>query len=293
MEKDLGTLDRMEQDAIALEKQGKLREAKQLLSEVLAAHLEDQSGKKKILQVMTAGNLARVMSRLYPTRDALPAPSTPDYKALSEQIKIIRQIVESSDTVEKTTFENLVNLDAFNGLIKMAADKKWDEAERVTKTLLALHDETKGKVTVRVQQKGKEDVKSGLSLNKLATFAIDDSRVIDEARRLADQSGKVLIVIGATGREIEIYSIVEPTKSGNCFIATAAYGSPLAPEVEIFRRFRDGVLLVSSLGKRFVGLYYFVSPPLASLISKHKCLQTLTRRFLLEPILHLITGRGK
>ena len=212
MEKALNTLQQMEQDATALERDGKLREAKQLLNEVLAAHIEDQSGKRKILQVMTAGNLARVISRLYPTRDDLPALGTSDYRDLNEQIKIIRQVVESSDAVEKTTFENLVNPDAFNGLVKMAADKKWDEAERITKQLFALHDETKGKVTVRVQQKGKADIKSGLSLKKLATFPSDDSRAIDEAKRLAELPGKIFIVISATGREIEVYSIGEPTK---------------------------------------------------------------------------------
>jgi tetratricopeptide (TPR) repeat protein len=77
-------------------------------------------------------------------------------------------------------------------------------------------------------------------------------------------------------------------KSGGCFIATATYGSPLSPEVATLRQFRDDVLLCSKLGRAFVNFYYFVSPPLAALISKHKRFQTLTRRFMLEPILHLI-----
>lgn len=81
-------------------------------------------------------------------------------------------------------------------------------------------------------------------------------------------------------------------KSGGCFIATATYGSPLAPEVATLRQFRDDVLLGSKLGRTFVSFYYSLSPPLAALISKHLRLQALTRRFMLEPLLLLIKKGG-
>jgi hypothetical protein len=81
------------------------------------------------------------------------------------------------------------------------------------------------------------------------------------------------------------------TSGGPCFIATAVYGSPLAPEVFAFRHFRDQVLLTSRLGRYLVDLYYFSSPPLASLISKHQNLQALTRWLLLEPILYFLKIR--
>lgn len=85
----------------------------------------------------------------------------------------------------------------------------------------------------------------------------------------------------------------EKPKKGGCFIATASYGSPLAPEVTTLRQFRDEVLLSSKVGRAFVAFYYFVSPPLASLISRHSHLQAATRRFLLEPILYFIKKGGK
>lgn len=78
------------------------------------------------------------------------------------------------------------------------------------------------------------------------------------------------------------------TLSKKCFIATAACGSPLAPEVIILSRFRDEVLLDSMFGKAFVEFYYFVSPPLASLITKTEFLRAATRSILIAPILRLL-----
>jgi hypothetical protein len=82
--------------------------------------------------------------------------------------------------------------------------------------------------------------------------------------------------------------IENPPKKGMCFVATAAYGSPLAPEVVLLSRFRDEVLLSSKWGTLFVNLYYFTSPPLARLIAKAQFLRTVTRVLLLKPILRLL-----
>lgn len=80
-------------------------------------------------------------------------------------------------------------------------------------------------------------------------------------------------------------------KTGGCFIATATYGSPAAPEVLTFRQFRDRVLLSSELGAAAVRLYYLVSPPLANVISRHELLRAFTRQVVLEPILRLLKRR--
>lgn len=85
------------------------------------------------------------------------------------------------------------------------------------------------------------------------------------------------------------WATTQSSSSGGCFIATATYGSPLAPEVMVFRRFRDETLLSSPIGIAVVNFYYAISPPLAALIVKSNFLRTATRKLLLEPVLRWLT----
>jgi len=78
------------------------------------------------------------------------------------------------------------------------------------------------------------------------------------------------------------------TPSGGCFIATTAYGTDTAKEIDILREFRDEVLLPNSLGAEFISLYYKTSPPIANFISQHEVLRTAVRVGFVDPIVAIL-----
>ncbi|MFH0871048.1 MAG: fibronectin type III domain-containing protein [bacterium] len=78
---------------------------------------------------------------------------------------------------------------------------------------------------------------------------------------------------------------------GGCFIATAAYGSYMAPEVMALREFRDSRLLTNAPGRAFVRFYYRTSPPVARFIHDHEILRTMAR-WTLTPVIYGVNYPG-
>jgi hypothetical protein len=67
------------------------------------------------------------------------------------------------------------------------------------------------------------------------------------------------------------------TKNSGCFIATAAFGSPLAPQVQLLREVRDTYLLPYGPGRLLVQGYYAVSPAIAGVIDRSETLRAVVR----------------
>jgi peptide/nickel transport system substrate-binding protein len=96
----------------------------------------------------------------------------------------------------------------------------------------------------------------------------------------------------------DTFKIVEPTlvingeienkdevkNNGGCLIATAAFGSELAPQVQILREFRDSKVLSTISGTRFLqvfnALYYSFSPTIADIEKQNQLLQIIIRNSL-------------
>jgi hypothetical protein len=81
------------------------------------------------------------------------------------------------------------------------------------------------------------------------------------------------------------YSITAYFRSPSfCFIATAAYGTPMAGEIQILREFRDEYLLTNPVGATLVEFYYRISPPIAQFITEHHSLKPIVRAALLPAV---------
>jgi len=100
---------------------------------------------------------------------------------------------------------------------------------------------------------------------RIATFKLPTAEEVEEAKgfnqAVADGSG-----------------------GSGCFIATAAFGSPMQPYVKILRSFRNRILLNNSIGKSLVNFYYKYSPPVADGISRHDSLRAMVRIGLLPVV---------
>ena len=95
---------------------------------------------------------------------------------------------------------------------------------------------------------------------------------------------------------VAVFTSDTPPPSGQnpsgCFIATAAYGSEFAPEVQQLRNFRDRKLMTNAAGRQFVRLYYRYSPPLADLIRPYESARASVRLALVPVVWSIANPYG-
>jgi len=72
---------------------------------------------------------------------------------------------------------------------------------------------------------------------------------------------------------------------GPCFIATAAYGSPMADHIDALREVRDTYFLNNAVGTALVDTYYRFSPAVADVVAKSPVLAAAVRIALLPVVL--------
>ena len=140
---------------------------------------------------------------------------------------------------------------------------------------LTIFIESPGKVTISVSN---GDVATVLGETTSGEFTIyhDDYDFMDGtmliANHINDYTLKEWTDVSTFSKNVSTESVKETTsvKSGNgggCLIATATYGSELAPQVQQLRELRDNTLLNTESGTAFLSIfnnvYYSFSPTIA------------------------------
>ncbi len=131
-------------------------------------------------------------------------------------------------------------------------------------------------------------VSGGIIENKLSGFKNGVTYSCHAA--VQDEAGNIGLFFkaGATGcptgtpanicRQVTPDSVIGLfSEDTNCFIATAAYGSPFESQVKLLREFRNKYLLTNTVGRTFVRFYYAVSPPIARWIALDPHRKQVTR----------------
>jgi hypothetical protein len=111
------------------------------------------------------------------------------------------------------------------------------------------------------------------------TSAIGDlapqTRYYVGVRATNDANKHGAIAVAEVTTTVRTFATVTP-----CFIATAAYGSPLAREIGVLRQLRDRHLAIHAPGRALIAAYYRVGPPLAKLLQGNEGLRALARSVL-------------
>lgn len=81
-------------------------------------------------------------------------------------------------------------------------------------------------------------------------------------------------------------SQTESNKKTDCFLATAVYGTPQAPEIQVLRTYRDEVLREKWTGRLFIATYERFSPVFAFYIRDHVTGKSWVRNHIVEPSVH-------
>lgn len=105
--------------------------------------------------------------------------------------------------------------------------------------------------------------------------SVDEATIVSDFIDVSTSSTAVQNQYMATPGEV--IGLLDKQK---CFVATAAFGSPMNDHVVNLRKFRDQVLVNNSWGKNFVRFYYRNSTKWAHFIDQHEILKPIVRGLL-------------
>ncbi len=169
---------------------------------------------------------------------------------------------------------------------------------------ILLNPSSTGSVAVTVKWiKGSGTVQlSASGLPSDAKVRFNPQNLSEGTSSLVIQAGRTtgtftVVVTGRSGSlsKSATFQLQIKAEESRCIIATAAFGSELAPEVSYLRSFRDNMVMSTYSGSRFLtvfsSFYYSWSPGVAAMIRGSPVLSGITRAMII-PLLAVLKAGG-
>jgi len=205
---------------------------------------------------------------------------------MSVVARAVTMAVFLNDTHGTVLSRIAINASSTNQLIKNVA---------YNKTVVHVRFDRDGSVVLIINASAKpsavygDDLKLSEKLSTLGLTPDSEAWVYDNNKRI--------ITIFADPSSITVsYLASQPTTGPRCIIATVAYGSELAPEVQLLRNFRDNIVLSTEAGRCFMKAfnrwYYSYNPSVANSLSESDGARAIVKASLypLVTVLQIASG---
>ena len=163
-----------------------------------------------------------------------------------------------------------------------------------TKLNFLIKPDTKPDLKDKATQTGEKIVEAGKETGELVVETGKEAgKVIVDAGSEAAEKGKIVGEVAVEKGAEAGQAVVEKSsegiqeiqeKGGGCLIATAAYGSEMAPQIQFLREIRDNKVMSTAFGAYFMNgfnqIYYSFSPSIADLERENPFFQETVRLFI-------------
>jgi len=174
-----------------------------------------------------------------------------DDKSFDDYILTVKNLFESNSTDRIVVYEERKTINGLDAYILTVQEFFKQNDEVITTMFKSVTFSSETKFYAIVYSNSKENFDSNLqqfeeAVNSFTLLSIDKQKINDN----------------------EIKNLTEP-ENGGCLIATATFGSELAPQVQFLREIRDNMVLKTVSGTSFMTgfntIYYSFSPAVADL----------------------------
>lgn len=188
------------------------------------------------------------------------------------------------DSVKTVKIENQVNV-SYEIPEDWAVRDAISDTREVVETITDTAEATEEALSETAEATGEAMEDAGEAMEEAAETT---GEAMEEAAETTGEMAKD--AVEATGEAMEDAgeamqeAVADDTEGGGCLIATAAYGTELAPQVQFLREIRDNTVMSTSSGAAFMTgfnqLYYSFSPTIADMERENPIFQDSVRLFI-------------